>query len=237
MVDGYPLVHMTVHTTICNRTIVSYTWKRTSHVFVFCPLQNKSPLVKKCNKKTYITSQFIWSWFTGSKNSKWACLQKCWTFSFLFPRRGCVTLPLLHHAKLPAQDAGAALHPEARRENPFTGGPARHHTHPCCWGCQVHHHLPCVLTGWDRRQCWPAGKRDFMSLNVWGYAILSNQMIVDVKLFRAWTLKCCILNIHLIIICGSCLQDPLTIFPIDIFTSTYLQNLKRCGPIPAMPVM
>lgn len=74
-------------------------------------------------------------------------------FSFLFPRRGSVTLPLLHHAKLPAQDARAALHPETRRENPFTGGPARHHAHPCRWGFQVHHHLPCVLTGWDRCQC------------------------------------------------------------------------------------
>lgn len=170
MFDGYLLAHMTVHTTSGNRTIVSYTWKHSSLVFVFCPLQNKFPLIKK----TCITSQFIWSWSTGSKNSKWTSLQKCWPFffSFLFPRRGSVTLLLLHHAKLPAQDARAALHPETRRENPFTGGPARHHAHPCRWGFQVHHHLPCVLTGWDRCQCWPAGKMDFMSLNVSASAIL-----------------------------------------------------------------
>lgn len=172
MFDDYLLARMTVHTTDGNRTIVSYTWKRSFHVFVFCPLQNKPPLIQKCNKKTYITSQFILSWSTGSKNSKWMCLHKRWPLSFLFPRRGSVTLPLLHHAKLPAQDARAALHSETRRENPVTGGPTCHHAHPCRWGCQVHHHLPCVLTGWDRRQCWPAGKRDIMSLNVSATAIL-----------------------------------------------------------------
>lgn len=63
-----------------------------------------------------------------------------------------------HHVKFPAQDAGATLHPETCRESPATRSPAGHNAHPCCWGCNVYHHLPCVSAGWDRRQCWLTGK-------------------------------------------------------------------------------
>lgn len=88
------------------------------------------------------------------------------TSSLFSSRCGRVTFPLFpHHAKFPAQDAGATLHPETCRENPVTWGPARHDAHPCCWGCKVCHHLPRILTGWDRRQCWPTGKRGFWRLS------------------------------------------------------------------------
>lgn len=81
---------------------------------------------------------------------------QCW--NPLSCRCGSVTLPQrAHHAEVPAQDAGATLHPETRREVPVEGGPARHDAHPRRRGRKVHHHLPCVLTGRDGRQRGPAG--------------------------------------------------------------------------------
>lgn len=108
-------------------------------------------------------------------------------FSVPFPRCCSVSppspRPLLHHAKFPAQDAGAALHPETRRENPPAGGPAGHHAHPCVRGCQVCHHLPRVLTGRDGRQRRPAGKSA-----LWA-AMRCNVLVINVGTWRSDAVK------------------------------------------------
>lgn len=60
---------------------------------------------------------------------------------------------LPEHAELPSPDSGPAVHPQTCRENSTSGSPASHNTHPCCWRCQVHHHLPSVFVRWHRCQC------------------------------------------------------------------------------------
>lgn len=81
-----------------------------------------------------------------------------WTPSIFSFRSGLVTYAVSHHAKFPAQDAGATLHSKTRWKNTVTWSPTGLDAHPRCWGSKVNNHLPSVPTGRDRCQCRPAGK-------------------------------------------------------------------------------
>lgn len=86
--------------------------------------------------------------------------------SLLSSRSGLVPCAVSHHVKFPAQDAGATLHSETRRENTLTGSPEGLDTHPRRWGSQVNHHLPSVPTGRGGCQCRPAGKDGILAVAV-----------------------------------------------------------------------
>lgn len=107
------------------------------------------------SRQAYI---YFYSW----KHLKWYV---CPSF-LLSSRSGLEPCAVSHHVEFPAQDAGAALHSETRRENTLTWSPAGLDTHPRRWGSQVNHHLPSVPTGRDGRQCRPAGRDGVLTVAV-----------------------------------------------------------------------